>query len=334
MPAYYPMKKTVLLFLGLGLLGLLGLSLLVNCLLLAANSSRTRGEASAFHAVHHSGQPGGGQVAIIDLQGLISYGAPGSGRRNMVDECLAKLKQAGETAAVRAVILRVNSPGGEVTASDVIYRAVKKLDHQKPVVAYIQTVGASGAYYSALGARHLMANELSLTASIGVIMQTMNFQGLADKVGVQSLTFKSGKMKDLLNPFRPATDEEQAYVQALIDETYGKFVGIVAKERQLDEEQLRAGVADGRVVSGKTAVHEHLIDATGYLEDAIAKARELAGLPDHAEVVELQSPFSLAQLFRILGHAPIDKIELHLGPRGAELQAGQLYYLTEMNLAR
>ncbi|MDR1304098.1 MAG: signal peptide peptidase SppA [Verrucomicrobiales bacterium] len=330
------MKKPVLCFLGLGLLGLLGLSLLVNFLLLAAGGSRARarGETAAFHAVHHSGQPGGGQVAIIDLQGLISYGAPGTGRRNMVDEFLAKLKQAGDTDAIHAVLLRVNSPGGEVTASDVIYRAVKKLDRQKPVVAYIQTVGASGAYYSALGARHLMANELSLTASIGVIMQTMNFQGLADKVGVQSLTFKSGKMKDLLNPFRPATDEEQAYVQALIDETYGKFVGIVAAERQLDEEQLRAGVADGRVVSGKTAAREHLIDATGYLEDAIAKARELAGLPDHAEVVELQAPFSLAQLFRILGHAPIDKIELHLGPRGAELQAGQLYYLTEMNLAR
>jgi len=176
--------------------------------------------------------------------------------------------------------------------------------------------------------------DLGLTASIGVVMQTMNIRGLADKVGVESLTFKSGKMKDLLNPFRPATEEEKTYVQELIDETYGKFVGIVARERDLDEAALRAGAADGRVVSGKTAVIENLIDATGYFEDLLAKTKQLAGLPVNARVVELQTPFSLAQLFRLFGASPLEKIELNLGPQSAKLEAGKLYYLSEMSLAR
>jgi protease-4 len=327
------MKKIVLVFLGLCLFCVLGISLLVNFFLISSNSSRSRNEAGSFNEVHYSGKRGGDKVAIIDLQGVISYGAPGSGNLNMVDEFLAKLEQAEDDDSVRAILLRINSPGGEVTASDVIYHALKKVDKEKPVLSYIQTVGASGAYYSAVGTRYIMANELSLTASIGVIMQTMNFQGLADKVGVQSLTFKSGKMKDMLNPFRPATDEEKAYVQDLINETYGKFVGIVARERKIDEETLRNGVADGRVVSGRNAVKENLIDSTGYIEDAISKTKKIAGLPDNTEVVELQTPFSFSQLFRIFGSTPIDKVELNIGPASAKLDAGKLYYISEMSLA-
>jgi protease-4 len=120
----------------------------------------------------------------------------------------------------------------------------------------------------------------------------------------------------------------------LIDETYGKFVGIVASERKLDEAALRAGVADGRVVSGKTAVSENLIDATGYFEDAIAKTKQLAKLPPNAPVVELQAPFSLAQLFRIFGHSPLEHITLDLSPQSAKLEAGKLYYHSEMAAGR
>jgi protease-4 len=328
------MKKVALVFLGISLFCVLGVSLLVNFFLLNSSGRRAAAEAGSFNEIHHSGRHSGDKIAIIDLQGVISYGAPGAGRLDMVDEFLAKLEQAGEDDSVKAVLLRINSPGGEVTASDVIYHALKKIDKEKPVVSYIQTVGASGAYYSAVGTRYIMANELSLTASIGVIMQTMNFQGLADKIGVQNLTFKSGKMKDLLNPFRPATDEEKAYMQDLINETYGKFVGIVARERKINEETLRDGVADGRVMSGKSAMKENLIDATGYFEDAISKTKKIAGLPDNAQVVELQTPFSFSQLFRFLGNAPIDKVELNIGPASAKLETGKLYYLSEMSLAR
>jgi len=326
------MKKIVLVFLGLCLFCSLGVSLLVNFFLIAGNS-RSNTEAGSFNEIHYSGKHSGDKVAIIDLHGVISYGSPGAGNLDMVDEFLAKLEQAEQDDSVRAILIRINSPGGEVTASDVIYHALKKVDKEKPVLSYIQTVGASGAYYSAVGTRYIMANELSLTASIGVIMQTMNFQGLADKIGVQNLTFKSGKMKDMLNPFRPATDEEKAYVQDLINETYGKFVGIVAKERKIDEEKLRNGVADGRVVSGKNAVKENLIDSTGYIEDAISKTKKVAGLPENAEVVELQAPFSFSQLFRLFGNAPIDKVELNIGPASAKLDAGKLYYISEMSLA-
>ncbi|MDR2463962.1 MAG: signal peptide peptidase SppA [Verrucomicrobiales bacterium] len=326
------MKKVILAILGISVLGALIVSLLVNLCLIVSAGDRSSGNTRRFHEAYHSGKHKGQKVAIIDLSGVISYGAPGG--LNMADEFLAKLGQAADDDTTRAVLVRINSPGGEVTASDVLYHALKKADRKKPVVSYIQTVGASGAYYSAVGTRHIMANELSLTASIGVIMQSLNFQGLADKVGVASLTFKSGKMKDMLNPFRPATDEEKTYAQDLINETYGKFVGIVARERKLDETALREGIADGRVVSGKTAAREHLIDATGYIEDALAKAKELAGLPADARVVELQAPFSLAQLFRIFGNSPLEKIELNISPRSARLEAGKLYYISEMSLAR
>ncbi|MDR1190877.1 MAG: signal peptide peptidase SppA [Verrucomicrobiales bacterium] len=327
------MKKVILIILGIGVLGTLGVSLLVNFCLIVSAGDRASSAGRTFHEVHHSGKHKGPKVAIIDLNGIISHGAPGAGGLNMVDEFLAKLEQAADDDATRAVLIRINSPGGEVTASDVIYHALKKTDQKKPVVSYIQTVGASGAYYSAVGTRYLMANELSLTASIGVIMQSLNVQELTDKIGVHSLTFKSGKMKDMLNPFRPATDEEKAYVQELINETYDKFVGIVARERKLDETALREGVADGRVVSGKTAVNANLIDATGYFEDAVAKTKTLANLPANAQVVELQAPFNLAQLFRIFGNTSLEKIELNIGPQGARLEAGKLYYLSEMSLA-
>ena len=328
------MKKVFLVLAGLGLVFVLGVSLLANILLISASSNRKSAEAGSFYEVHHSGKGSGPKVAIIDLQGVISYSAAGAGELDMVDEFLAKLEQAVDDDSVKAILVRINSPGGEVTASDVIYHALKKADRQKPILSYIQTVGASGAYYSAVGTRHIMANELSITASIGVIMQTMNLEGLAGKVGVQSLTFKSGKMKDMLNPFRPAIDEEMAYVQDLIDETYGKFVGIVAKERKIDEETLRNGVADGRIVSGKNAAAAGLIDATGYLEDALAKTKKLAGLPADAQVIELQVPFSFSQLFRIFGNAPIDKVEVNIGPRSARLETGKFYYLSEVYLSR
>jgi protease-4 len=328
------MKKIVLVFLGISLFCVLGASLLVNIFLISNSANRASTATASFSEIHHSGKHNGDKIAIIDLQGMISYNAPGAGDLDMVDEFLAKLEQAEEDNSVKAILLRINSPGGEVTASDVIYHALKKVDKEKPVISYIQTVGASGAYYSAVGTRYIMANELSLTASIGVIMQTMNFQVLANKIGVQTLTFKSGKMKDMLNPFRPATDEEIAYVQDLISETYGKFVGIVAKERKINEETLRDGVADGRVMSGKSAVKENLIDATGYFEDAINKAKKLAKLPNNAQVIELQTPFNFSRLFRIFGNTPIDKIELNIGPANTKLEAGKLYYLSEISLTR
>jgi protease-4 len=318
----------------LGLLLVLGLafSIVLNIALLSqsAGSSSIKGTKS-FQESYVEGptfRPAG-KVAVIDLFGVISYGVYGQVHSTMVDDLVAKLKQAREDDAIKAVILHIDSPGGEVTASDVLYHEISKTNAVKPVIAYIDSVGASGAYYAAMGAHTVMANELSITGSIGVIMQTINVEQLSEKIGVSALTFKSGKMKDLLSPTRQPTPEEIAYVQALIDETYGKFVGIVARERELDEATLRAELADGRILSGKTAAAADLVDKTGYFEDAIAEARSASGLGDDAQVIHLIAPFNFSSFLRTLGHAPkTPSLRIQIGPELPQLEAGKLYYMS------
>lgn len=326
------MKKKAFGCLGIFLIVALGVSLIFNFLLLVAGVDSptigASGPVEIYDKVRLSGS-GGNQVAVIPLYGVISYGMPGDAFASMVDDIVAKLKQAREDSQVKAIILRVDSPGGEVTASDVIYNEVVKTDAVKPVVVFMESVAASGGYYVAVGGRHLMANELSITGSIGVILQTYNMTGLSEKVGLDVLTIKSGKMKDILNPFRKVEPEEVEFVQELINETYGKFLGIVADERDLDAEELRDSVADGRILSGKRALDAGLIDSTGYFDDATSLARELAGI-EKASVVELQAPVNLGRLFRIFGSSMQSKnqIELRLGPESLQLESGKLYYLS------
>jgi protease IV len=269
------------------------------------------------------------RVAVIDLFGVISYGVQGEYYETMVDDFIGKLAQAREDDSVKAIVIRIDSPGGEVTASDVIYHQISKTDAIKPVVIFMESVAASGGYYSAVGGRYIMANELTITGSIGVILQTINVEGLAAKIGVSNPTFKSGKMKDVLSPTRAMTEEERKFIQDMINETYGKFVGIVAQERGLDEAELRAGVADGRIVSGKAAVTAGLIDQTGYYEDALAKARALGNLSINAPVVRLIARPSFSRLFRFFGTAPITKLQVNLGPQSLSMETGKLYFMSQ-----
>ena len=152
------------------------------------------------------------------------------------------------------------------------------------------TVGASGAYYAAMGSSYVMATDLTITGSIGVIMQSFTFAGLMDKVGVKSYTFKSGKYKDILNPMREPTPGETNLVQDLIMEVYDKFVGIVAKERKMDLDGLKSGLADGRILSGKQAKDAGFIDEVGYFDDAVGKAKALANIKE-AKVIRYIAPF-------------------------------------------
>jgi protease-4 len=272
----------------------------------------------------------GDGVAVVNLYGVISYSSPGQSYGSMVEEFVDQMKYARNDKSTRAVVVRIDSPGGEVTASDVMYHAIQECDAVKPVVIYMDSMAASGGYYAAVGGRYLMANELTITGSIGVIIQTPNFKGLADKVGVGFLTIKSGAMKDMLNPMREVTPEEKAYVQALVDETYAKFLGIVADNRNLDAQGLKSTIADGRIISGQKAFEAGLIDGVGYFEDALAKAREFGKLEDNAPAYQVQSPVTLAHLFRILGKAPASstaKLKIELPGGLPELQAGRLYYL-------
>src|SRR4029079_19693247 len=182
------------------------------------------------------------------------------------------------------IVLEIDSPGGEVTASDVIYNSVVKARAKKPVVVYMDSLAASGGYYVACGGKYLMANETTITGSIGVIIQTLNYKQLFNKIGLASVVLSSGKFKDMLKGARPVSPEERDYVQSFVMKSYDKFLGIVARERNVPADGLRNTVADGRILSGKDALEDKLIDGLGQIEDAFAKARQLGNAPNAAIV--------------------------------------------------
>src|SRR5258707_6935533 len=156
------------------------------------------------------------KIAVITMRGLISSSLPGTVTDSMVDDMRAALQQARDDDRVKAIVLEIDSPGGEVTASDAIYSALVKARAKKPVVIYMDSLAASGGYYVSCGGKFLMASETTITGSIGVIIQTLNYEQLFNKVGLASVVFKSGKFKDMLNGARPITSEERQLVQSFI----------------------------------------------------------------------------------------------------------------------
>jgi protease-4 len=273
------------------------------------------------------GGRGGDKIAVIALRGIISSSVQGDIGDSMVEDMRFALEQAREDDNVRAIVLEIDSPGGEVTASDVIYNAVVKTRAKKPVVVYMQSVAASGGYYVACGGKFLMANDTTITGSIGVIIQTLNYEQLFNKVGLASVVFKSGKFKDMLSGARPITPEEREYVQGFVMGTYDKFLGIVAKERNLLADDLRNTVADGRILSGTDAHANKLIDGLGQIEDAYQKARDLSNAQD-ATIVRYSAPFGLGRFFEALGQSARSKLEITL-PKELmpQLESGRAYFL-------
>lgn len=309
-------------------------SLFVNLLLIAALGARgTSGVASVRMAAPKVFEEqvlvegdGRQKIAVIPLEGVIAYGASGALGDSMVDDFKIALEQAGSDPQVRGVIVQVDSPGGEITASDVLYDAIARLARNKPVVVYMNSIGASGAYYAACGAHWIMCNNTTFTGSIGVIISTLNYRELFGKIGLQSLTFKSGKFKDMLSGSREITPEERAYVQSLVMQSYDRFVGIVARSRKLDEAVLREGPADGRILSGTDAYAANLVDELGYIEDAYDKVREMAEAPE-AQIVRYQRSYSLANFFRLFGENRSAKIEVDFLKNRVELEPGRVYLL-------
>lgn len=226
------------------------------------------------------------KVAIIDVNGLIlnarSSGLFGS-CENPMSLFRERLDAAADDRHVKAVVLRINSPGGAVTASDIMYREVLNFrrDTGKPVVACMMDVAASGAFYIAMGCDKVYAHPTTVTGSIGVIMSLYNASGLFAKIGVTSEPIKSGPNKDIGNPGRPMTDEERAILQGMVNSFYDQFVQVVAHGRHLPEEQVRT-LADGRVYTGLDAKKAGLVDEVGYLEDALRDAMSMAGIKDAA----------------------------------------------------
>ena len=310
-------------------------SVLVNMILAVATFNRISGSTHVQEPtprfreimIDRGSKGSDDKVAIIALRGLISSSLPGNVGDSMVDDMRFALEQAREDPNVRAIVLEIDSPGGEVTASDVIYNAVVRARAKKPVVVYMESVAASGGYYVACGGKYLMASDTTITGSIGVIIQTLNYEQLLNKVGLASVVFKSGKFKDMLNGARPITPEEREYVQGFVMGTYEKFLGIVAKERDLPADGMRNTIADGRILSGRDAHDYKLIDGLGQIEDAFLKAKELSNAPN-AAVVKYGPPFTISRFFRALGKAAESKIEVTL-PKELlpQLESGRAYFL-------
>lgn len=273
--------------------------------------------------------PGSGsaKIALLPLKGIITSGAMGS-KEGMVENFKLMLNQAVEDDAVKAIVLAIDSPGGEVTAADTIYQAVVKARKKKPIVVYMGSVAASGGYYIACGGDFLMANDTSITGSIGVIIETFNYQQLLGKIGVEPVVFKSGKFKDILSGARAMTQEEKDYIQKMVMETYDKFVGIVARERKIPEDYLRQNIADGRIISGRDALNDKLINGLGQIEDAYNKARELGKAPS-ASVVRYEERVRLGKLLRFFGsESERTNVQLNLTENFLpKLEAGRLYLL-------
>ncbi|MFZ4620635.1 MAG: signal peptide peptidase SppA [Bacteroidota bacterium] len=187
-----------------------------------------------------------------------------------------QIKRYRENTSVRAIVLRIESPGGGVSASQEIYQEVKKTrEYGKPIVVSMGSVAASGGYYIAVGASRIVANPGSITGSIGVISQFMHVNQLLDKIGVTSTTVKSGAMKDAGSPYRASTAEDKKYFQEMIDDIYDQFVTTVATERKLDKALVKK-YADGRVYTGRKAYELKLIDTLGTYQDAIKIAAHMA----------------------------------------------------------
>ncbi len=224
------------------------------------------------------------KVVLIDVEGLIvnarTSGLFGGGE-NPVSLFRERLEAAADDDQVKAVVLRLNTPGGAVTASDIMHQDLltfRKLTH-KPVVACMMDVCASGGYYLAMGCDKVYAHPSTVTGSIGVIMSLYNATGLMTKIGVSSDPIKSGPNKDLGNPARPMTEEERAILQGMVNSFYDQFVQVVVKGRDLPEERVRA-LADGRVYTGVDAKNQGQVDEIGYLDDAIQCAMDMACIKD------------------------------------------------------
>lgn len=221
--------------------------------------------------------PGGGEkIAVVELKGPILSS----------EDIVRQVKKYRVNRSIKAILLRIESPGGGVTASQEIYEEVRAArDGGKPVVVSMGSMAASGGYYVACGGSRVVANRGTLTGSIGVISEFLQYGDALRKLGIDSKTIKSGKLKDSGTPMRKMTDEEQKYFQSLMDQVHRQFIAVVETERDLDHETVVA-LADGRVFTGEQSVDLGLVDTLGTYEDAIRIAADLAGIRGEPSIVK------------------------------------------------
>ena len=293
------------------------------------------------------------KIAVVSVDGIITDNAKDQAGNNMVDVIKAQLDRAKDDDRVKAVILKVDSPGGEVMASDEISKAIVNFQKDdpvepgkpgkrgKPVVCSMGSLAASGGYYISVPSRWIVANELTITGSIGVLLHTWNYRGLMDKVGLAPVTYKSGLYKDMLSGERSTNEipaEERVMVQGLIDETYQKFKNVVADGRKYAYEKNKTeghalvnnwtNYADGRVLSGTQAFKYGFVDELGNFDDAVKTTKKIAGI-HNANLIEYRERYDISEFLRLFGQSgAAHDIKLDLGLELPKLQAGQLYFLS------
>ena len=274
------------------LVAVLGISLMLNLTAVGLLAGRApsaprdgygEDEFPQFTETHSCGA-GTTKVVRIWFTGVLAreLDAGWFGTIDPVEECLRQIRAARQDDDVAGILFEVDSPGGEVTAADEIHRELtlfKDSRADRKIVVLVHDLAASGGYYVSVPADRIVAQPTALVGSIGVILQSLNVAGLSEKIGVTDTTIKSGKNKDLLNPFRPVDPEQVALLQETIDAMYARFVDLVAQGRGLQVGEVRP-LADGRVFTADEALKHKLIDAIGYWDEAFAEMADLLGEAD------------------------------------------------------
>ena len=271
-------------------------SLLLGLVLLAATgcTSSFFPKTSPLEEVVLSGE-GRDKVLLVEISGVLTSAKPGGlldrffDRLSLPARFKEELAKAEDDEDVKAIVLRINTPGGTVTASDILYHEIKELKKPRkiPVIASIMDLGTSGGYYVAMAADRVVAHPSSVTGSLGVIMLTLNASGLMEKIGVRANAVTSGPHKDMGSPFRGMTEQDRAIFQGVIDNFYDRFLRVIEQGRpNLKPETIRQ-LADGRIYSATQAKDHGLVDVIGYLDDALELAKKEAGI-EEAQVVMYQ----------------------------------------------
>jgi protease-4 len=259
------------------LLGLIIIGVILGVFLLSILFLTRFGEKKAFAL--------GDKIAVVDIKGVITSS------RHIVEQ----IDTFKEDDDVKAIILRINSPGGGVGPSQEIYREVLRAREKKKIIASMESVGASGGYYVACASDLIVANPGTITGSIGVVMEFSNVEDLLKKIGLRSHVIKSGKHKDIGSPLREMTSEEKSILQGVIDSVHGQFIRAVAEGRNMEEGKVRR-IADGRIFSGEQAKELGLVDRLGSLQDAIEIAAEMIGIEGRPAVIYPKRKLSLYEL--------------------------------------
>jgi protease-4 len=244
------------------------------------------------------------RVALIRIEGVIID----------AQATIGELKQYSENPLVKAIVLRIDSPGGGVVPSQEIHDAVKRVRNKsnKAVIASMGSVAASGGYYIAAATDRIIANPGTLTGSIGVIMEMANLEGLLKKIGVEGIVIKSGRFKDVGSPLRKMSDEERKLLQSVMDDVHYQFIQAVADGRSLEPSEVEA-LADGRIFTGRQAKEARLIDELGDLDDAIHIAADVAGIEGEPKVLEPRKRFSIRDFLESRWSSVFPKLELETG---------------------